>query len=378
MRVAMMGLRAIGQGSGGVEKAVEEISRRLAARGHAVTVFCRARYNPGGAAAFEGVRLVNLPALYSKHLEAITHTFLAACRALRGYDVVHIHATGPSILAFLPRLAGRRTVVTVHGLDWKREKWGAAAKLFLRLGAWTAGAFPHRTIVVSRELQAFYRERYGRETVYIPNGVAPGTRRPLDRLRRFGVRGDDYLLFLGRIVPEKGAHLLIEAFRATPGDLKLLIVGGASHSEDYLSRLRALADGDPRIVFTGPLYGAEKEEVFSNARALVFPSTLEGMPLVLLEAMEFGCPVLCSDIPENLEVVRPDGAPGGELAALFPAGSAAALRDALPAFLSAPDAARARAAKAAEYAARTFDWDRIAAATEAVYRELLGPAGGRS
>ncbi|HOW96839.1 MAG TPA: glycosyltransferase family 4 protein [Kiritimatiellia bacterium] len=370
MRIAMMGLRAIGQGSGGVEKAVEEIARRLAARGHAVTVFCRARYNSACAKEFEGVRLVNLPAVYTKHLEAITHTFLAACRALAGYDLVHIHATGPSMLAFLPRLAGRRTVVTVHGLDWKREKWGAGARLFLRLGAWTAGAFPHRTIVVSRELQRFYRERYGRETVPIPNGVTPGVRRPLDRLRRFGVRPDEYLLYLGRLVPEKGGHLLIEAFRAVPGDLKLLIVGGASHSEDYLARLRALAEGDPRIVFAGPLYGEEKEEAYSNARALVFPSTLEGMPLVLLEAMALGCPVLCSDIPENLEVVRPDGAPGSALAALFPAGSADALRAALPPFLSAPEAARARAAQAAAYVARTYDWDRITDATEEVYRSL--------
>lgn len=367
MRIAMMGLRAIGQGSGGVEKAVEEISRRLVARGHAVTVFCRARYNPGAACEFEGVRLVNLPAIYTKHLEAISHTFLAAGRALRGYDIVHLHATGPSMLAFLPRLAGRKTVVTVHGLDWKREKWGASAKLFLRLGAWTAGAFPHRTIVVSRALQAFYRDRYGRETVYIPNGVAPATRRPADRIRRFGVSGGDYLLYLGRLVPEKGCHLLIEAFRGLASDLKLLVVGGASHSAEYLDRLQTLAHDDPQIVFTGPLYGEEKDEAYSNTRGLVFPSMLEGMPLVLLEAISLGCPVLCSDIPENLEVVQPAGAPDSALAALFQAGSADALRSALAAFLADPDARRQRAEMAKDHVTRTFDWDRIVEQTEAVY-----------
>ena len=368
----MMGLRAIGQGSGGVEKAAEELGVRLAARGHEVTIFCRARYNPGGATDFRGVRLINLPALYTKHLEAISHTFLAAARAMRGYDIVHLHATGPSMLAFLPRCAGRQTVVTVHGQDFRREKWRGAARLILRLGAWTAVTFPHRTIVVSRALQAFYAERYRRPTVRIPNGVSAVVRRPLDRLRRFGVAGGDYLLFLGRLVPEKGAHLLLRAFRGLPDGLKLLVAGGSSHTEDYTRELARLAAEDPRVVLTGPLYGEEKDEAYANAAGLVFPSTLEGMPLVLLEALSAQCPVLCSDIPENLEVVRPEG--GADLAALCAAGSVDALRDALRAFLDEPEIRRRRAAAAAEHVAREYDWDRITDQTEAVYRGLLALA----
>ena len=367
----MLGLRAIGQGSGGVEKAVEEISLRLAARGHAVTVFCRARYNPGGAGEYRGVRLVNLPAIYSKHLEAISHTFLAATRVWRGYDIVHIHATGPSLLAFLPRLAGRKTVVTVHGLDYRREKWRGAAKLILRLGAWTAIHFPHRTIVVSRELRRQYEQVYRRRTVYIPNGITPTERRPLDRLRRFGVQGQDYLLYLGRLVPEKGAHLLLEAYRRVSSPLKLLIVGGGSHSDEYVRRIEELAAADSRVVMTGPLYGEEKDEAYSNALGLVFPSTMEGMPLVLLEAMSFGCPVLCSDIPENLEIVRPDEPGNGNYAAICAAGSVEALRDGLRGFLESPEPRAARAGAGARYVAQNFNWDHVTDQTEAVYGDLL-------
>lgn len=367
----MLGLRVIGQGSGGVEKAVEEISRRLAARGHDVTVFCRARYNTARAKAFEGVRLVNLPAIYTKHLEAISHTFLAALRSLWGFDIVHIHATGPSTLSFLPRLSGRSTIVTVHALDWRREKWRGFARRFLQFGAWTAVAFPHRTIVVSRVLQDYYRQRYGRETIYIPNGVTPGTRRPASALKKWGVQGQDYLLYLGRLVPEKGAHFLIEAFRRISTPNKLLIVGGASHTDSYERHLRALSEGDSRIVFTGPLFGEEKEAAYSNALGLVFPSTLEGMPLVLLEAMALGCPVLCTDIPENLEIAAPPELGGEKLAALCAAGSSTDLERALREFLDSPEENRRRAQRAEEFVKRAYDWDRIAEQTEQVYRECL-------
>lgn len=373
MRVAFTGLRAIGQGSGGVEKAVEELSTRLAARGHDVTVFCRGRYNPESLTAYRGVRLYNLPAVYTKHLEAISHTLLSVLHALAGYDVVHIQATGPSTLAFLPRLAGRKVVVTVHGLDWKREKWRGFAKLALRAGVWTAVHFPHRTIAVSQNLRRHLVERYRRDVVYIPNGIPAATRRPADRIRRFGVSGDDYVLFLGRLVPEKGCHVLLEAFRDMDTRLKLLIVGGASHSDDYVAGLRRLAQGDPRIVFTGPLYAEEKDEAYTNARCFVLPSTLEGLPIVLLESLSYACPVLCSAIPENIEVLADDPA---AYARTFPPGDAAGLRSRLSEVLADPGAARARAEAALRDRVPAYSWDRITDQVEAVYRDLVR-AGGR-
>lgn len=376
----MLGLRAIGQGSGGVEKAVEELSTRLAARGHAVTVFCRRKYNREGLTSFKGVRLVNLPALYTKHLEAISHTFLAIWRTLLRYDVVHVHATGPSLLSFLPRLFGRKVVVTVHGLDWKRDKWQGPAKAILRLGTWTAIHFPHRTIVVSQYLRRFYAERYRREAICIPNGVPLSSPRALEGLKRFGIEGRDYILYLGRLVPEKGCHLLIEAFRRIETDKRLLIVGETSHSDAYVNRLRDLADGDERIIFAGALHGDDKDEAYTGAACLAFPSTLEGLPIVLLEALGYGCPVVCSDIPENLEVVYPEAdsaAPSpsaGECpyAQLFPSGSTDELRAALESVLGDPETARARAARAQAYVRQAFSWDHITEQTEGVYASLYG------
>lgn len=387
LKIAFLGLRAIGQipradepssqptadpaslNVSGVERAVEEIATRLAARGHEVTVFCRRRYNQRKLRAFQGVKLVDLPALYTKHFEAISHTLLASFRVLRGYDIVHYHATGPSLVSFFPRLAGRGVVATVHGLDWQREKWRGAAKLMLRAGAWTAVHFPHRTIVVSQSLQRRYAEEYHRPTAYIPNGVAPAIPRPPDRIRRFGVKGNDYVLFLGRIVPEKGCHFLIEAFRGLETDTKLLIAGSSSYTDEYYAKLQAAAAGDPRVVFTGPLYGAEKDEAFSNARCVAQPSTLEGMPIVLLEALSHACPVLCSNIPENAEVLRASADGSSPYGFLFKSASVEDLRLRL-ADLLANNEGRKKGLAGKAYVEETFSWDQITMQTEEVYQSV--------
>jgi glycosyltransferase involved in cell wall biosynthesis len=313
--------------------------------------------------------MVPLPALYTKHLEAFTHTFLAACRSLAGYDVVHFHALGPSLFAFLPRWAGRKVVVTVHGLDWKRAKWGRLGRTVLKAGAWTAVHFPHRTIVVSRWLRRHFEKDYGRGTEYIPNGVTPEPPNPIDKLRRFGLQGNDYLLFLGRLVPEKGCHLLLEAYRKTDLPQKVLIVGETSHTDNYVRHLRTLAGDDPRVVFAGALYGDDKREAYSNAACLVFPSSLEGMPIVMLEAMSYGCPVLCSDIPETLEVVEGEASP---YATIFRAGSEEDLAVRLRELLQDSKGMAEKAARAREHVVETYSWDVITGQTEALYASLVG------
>ena len=385
LKIAFLGLRAIGQAPGGdtrhgatnttglnisgVERAVEELSTRLAGRGHDVTVFCRRRYNQRRLTSFQGVSLIDLPAVYTKHFEAISHTALASLRVLAGYDIVHYHATGPSLVSFLPRLTGRGVVATVHGLDWQREKWRGAAKLILRAGAWTAVHFPHRTIVVSQSLQRRYAADYRRPTVFIPNGVPRATPRPIDALRRFGVSGNDYALFLGRIVPEKGCHFLIDAFRQLKTDQKLLIAGASSYTDDYFARLQAAASGDPRIVFTGPLYGPDKDEAFSNARCVVQPSTLEGMPIVLLEALSYGRTVLCSDIPENAEVLRAGEDRTSPYGFLFKSTSVDDLRAKLEDILGGHRGDEpGRAGRL--YVEAEYSWDRITEQTENVYRSV--------
>jgi len=280
----------------------------------------------------------------------------------------HDWPTGPSIMSFIPRLAGRNVVVTIHGLDWKRGKWKGPAKYVLRIGAWTAVAFPHKTIVVSQSLQALYKTDYHRETIYIPNGVTPIISRPISSLRRFNLRGKDYLLFLGRLVPEKGSHLLIKAFRHLTTEHKLLLVGDESHSGDYVETLHKLAHGDPRIIFAGALYGEEKDEAYSNATAFVFPSTLEGMPIVLLEALSAGQPVLCSDIPENREIVSPAKRENTPLALLFKSGDVENLKQKLQLLLNPPEEIKNRAQEAAQYIRHAFNWEQTTKETEKVYQ----------
>lgn len=354
---------------GGIEKAIEELSTRLVKLGHEVTVFTRARYDDHDNSDFQGVRLRRLPAIYTKHLEAISNTIVAVSCALRGFDIVHINATGPALLSFLPRLFGRKVVVTVHGLDWKREKWGAFAKIWLRIGSWAAVTFPHRTVVVSKTLKQYYCDEFRQDVIYIPNGV---TLPDMSRIRSvenpLGMAKGSYVLFLSRLVPEKGCHTLIAAFRRLVTDLKLVIVGPPTHSEEYASRLRQLAEGDPRIFFAGPQFGPQKEALFRDAYLFVLPSTIEGMAIVLLEAMSFGAGCLCSDIPENVEVVDPSF--GSPVAAKFRTDDVDDLASQLENLLKHPELVSRLGQRAKAHVATSFNWDEIARQYDVTYRGM--------
>lgn len=362
-RVAMVGLRAPWGTEGGVEAAVGQLAPRLAARGVDVTVYCRRRYNALGPGLHSGVRLVDVDTLYSKHLEAIVHTALAAPRAAAGADLVHIHATGPSLLSWVPRLAGRATVVTLHGLDWQREKWGAAAKLVLRAGARSAATFPHRIIAVGAHLRDHYTERYGVTPDLIPNGVEPIPHQPLDQSGVEGLQPRGYLLFVGRLVPEKGLERLMAAYQRANIQVPLVIAGGATHMEAYRRQLEQLAP--PGVMLVGPRYGHQRDALLSHARAFLLPSTLEGFPLAALEAMASGLPVLLSDIPPHRELLsgQPDAGwvvPDG--------GWDAALREAAetPWSALAPRGARGQA-----HVAERYSWDAIADKTLQTYLDAI-------
>lgn len=370
MRIAFIGFRSIGNCSGGIENHVEQLAVRMAKLGHEVTVFCRKRYNELACSTFKGLTLCGVPAIYTKHLEAISHTALSIPRALRGFDVIHIHALGPSLLSWIPRLFGRKVVVTVHGLDFLRAKWSGAASLVLRGGEWTAVNCPQKTIVVSKALREHFRVKRNKNTIYIPNGVTPPSIRPADRIKRYGLHEKDYILFLGRLVPEKGVHHLIRAFRDLSTDLKLAIVGDACHTDSYEEKLRDLADGDGRITFTGPLYGQDKDEVFSNAKLFILPSELEGMPIVLLEAMSFACPILSSNIPECTEVFESERGTIG--CTTFESGNVESLREELRfMFESASLDLEDMGQKAREFVLANYDWDSITEKTLKVYESAL-------
>jgi glycosyltransferase involved in cell wall biosynthesis len=299
------------------------------------------------------------------------HSAIATVPAMASsFDIVHYHAIGPGIMAVLPRyLSSARVVLTVHGLDDQRAKWGRVATIVLRTAGWLSGRVPDATIVVSRDLEHHYRERHRRQPVfYIPNGVNPPPQRPPDgAIARLGLTPGRYLLFVGRFVPEKAPNLLVRAFRRVPGDSRLVLTGNSSFTNDYVQALRDRAAEDPRVVLPGFVYGADLEELYGNAAAFVLPSQLEGLPLTLLEAAAAATPVVVSSIPPHVEVVGTDG-PGHRLVA---PGDEVTLGRVLAQVLANPARERAGAAALADRVRRTYRWPAAAATTERVYRWLL-------
>ena len=377
----MLGLRGVPARQGGVERHVEELGARLAARGHEVTVFCRTNYGRDRRPDHRGMRLRHLPTIGTKHLDAVAHTALATARSLTGYDVVHFHALGPGLLTPLPAALSRAAVVqTVHALDGERAKWGPAARSVLRAAEWASARVPDATITVSAHLARHYRERFGTATTPILNGADAARDLPGSdagaTLRRFGLSPGRYVLFVGRLVPEKGPELLVRAFRRLADEeLRLVLVGGSSFTDRFTRRLAALAAPDPRVVLTGYLYGPVLDELYANAAVFVSPSALEGgPPLTLLEAATFGTPVVVSDIPPQLEAL--DGAGPGRRT--FAAGDEGSLAAQLRAALADPGAERSAAQGLRRHVLAHHRWDDVAAATEAVYRGALAAkqAGG--
>jgi glycosyltransferase involved in cell wall biosynthesis len=365
MRIAMIGQKGIPATYGGIERHVEEIGFRLAERGHEVDVFSRLYYSHQKG-MYRGVRIRRLPSINTKHLDAITHCALStAWSMLSRYDIVHFHALGPSVFAGMPRLTGARTVVTVHGLDWERGKWGKLASWFLRKCEIPAIRFPDRTIVVSRTLRDYFARKHGSDTVLIPNGANAGVHRPMNKLKRYGLDQHRYILFVGRLVPEKGCHHLLEAFRRLDTDARLVMAGGSSFSDGYVESLEKIRGGDERIVMLGYVYGDILDELWSNAYLVVQPSILEGLSISLIEAISHGKCVLASDIPENLEVIS-------DCAVTFQARDVDDLRDKLRHLLAHPGEVADVAQRCRLHAERQYSWNRIVEATEAVYLDLIG------
>lgn len=367
LRIAMLGARGVPATYGGVERHVEEIGSRLVARGHDVTVFSQSKYlGRTRVRDHLGMRVVRVPTLSSKSLEAIAHSGMSTLAAMAGrYDVMHYHAVGPGLVAPLPRYFGRaRVVQTIHGLDGERAKWGRTAQTILNLATWMSARVPHDTVTVSSALTEHYRARYHRSCTTIVNGVTPRPARPADIIRaKYGLGRGDYALFVGRLVPEKRPDLLIKAFGELDTHARLVIVGGSSYTDDYVEELRRLAARDDRIVMPGYVYGAELDEFFTNARTFVQPSAVEGLPLTLLEAMGSGTPVVASDIAPHQEVVGVSRAG----ARLFRDGDLGSLVEALQWTEKDPVAERRAAEFDAAYVARRFNWDACVDRLEAVY-----------
>lgn len=314
MRIAMLGHKRIPSREGGIEVVVEELAVRMAQAGHQVTCYNRSGHHIGGREfdsadtrrrEYQGVRLKTVPTVDCKGIAAVTASVSAAlCAALGRYDVVHFHAEGPAFMCWLPKLAGKKVVVTVHGLDHRRAKWGRFASAYIMAGERNAVRYADEMIVLSDQIRQYFQDTYGRETRFIPNGVKRPVLREASLIGRFGLEKDGYILFVGRIVPEKGLEYLIDAFRRVHTGKRLVIAGSASDSAAFMDRLQALAKGDGRILFTGFVEGELLDELYTNAYLYCLASDLEGMPLSLMEAMSYGNCCLVSDIPECTGVVE--------------------------------------------------------------------------
>nr|WP_297572748.1 glycosyltransferase family 4 protein [uncultured Peptostreptococcus sp.] len=370
LKIAMLGHKRIPSREGGIEIVVEELSTRMVELGHAVTCYNRKGHHVSGAefdgeakTEYKGVKLKTVPTIERKGLAAVTSSFFASLFAAVGpYDVVHIHAEGPAFFCWLPKLFKKRVVVTIHGVDWQREKWqsGFGSK-FIRQGEKNAVKYADEIIVLSKGVQDYFKETYGRKMHFIPNGVnRPQIREANLITDRLGLKKDSYILFLGRLVPEKGIRYLVEAFKNVKTDKKLVIAGGSSDTNSFMAELKELAKGDDRIIFTGFVQGAMLDELYSNAYIYTLPSDLEGMPLSLLEAMSYGNCCLVSDIPECAEVVE-------DKALIFKKADVKDLQSKLQDACDHSEKVDAHKKQAADFICRKYNWDEVVKETMKLY-----------
>ena len=307
MRIAYIAVKGIPIG-GGIETLTEEIGSRLVHKGHQIIVYSSRDYGTSDG-EFKGMEIRTVPSINTRVLHKLSICFHAIRDVIRQHDVdiVHVHAVGPSLFSIFPRLKGIPTVVQTHGLEWKRDNWGSIGKTFFKLADYTAVYFPHRTTAVSKFQKKYYEEKFGKAITHIPPGVNTVKIRKPRWILEQDLSPNRYILFAARLTKEKGAHYLIEAFRHIQTDMKLVIAGDAAHAEKYKASLGQKAAGDTRIIFPGFVTGEPLEELFSNAYLFCLPSTSEGLPIALLEAMSYGNCCITSDIPQNVEALEKYG-----------------------------------------------------------------------
>jgi glycosyltransferase involved in cell wall biosynthesis len=378
LRIAVVGTRGVPSNYSGVERACETLYAAMAARGHEVTVYSRAAAVSESPEIYRGIRLTPLPSLKGRYLETLSHSGLAVMHALakQRTDLIHIHALAPNLFAPFCRLAGMTTVTTVHGLDWQRAKWKGLGAKVLELAERSMVSYVDEIICVSRNLQDHYVNNYHRNVTYIPNGMEQKTANKIDLgiLNCFSLCPDKYIVFVGRLVPEKRVEDLLRAFASVDVPHRLAIVGEGQHSRDYVRRLHALAQGDDRVVFTGPQAGAALDTLSSQAALYVSASDLEGSPMALLEALALGVPPVLSDISAHREIMG--AVKGYDL--FFAPRDVAELADRLKHAVHQTDTYRELVRQHREEILHAYDWHKIVPSTEGVYYRALQKRGKRS
>ena len=370
LNIAMFGHKRIPSREGGIEVVVEELSTRMVKCGHKVCCYNRKGQHVSGAEFkcetkddYKGITIKNVFTIDKKGLAAVTSSFFASILSAIGkYNVVHIHAEGPAAFCWLPKLFGKKVIVTVHGLDHQRAKWGKFASAYIMLGEKNAVKFADDIIVLSQSVQQYFMDTYGRETIFIPNGVNRMKTIEASLIKdEFGIEKNDYILYLGRLVPEKGIRYLIEAYKNINTDKKLVIAGGSSDTDIFKYELETMAAGDDRIIFTGFVQGRLLEELYSNAYIYVLPSDLEGMPLSLLEAMSYSNCCLTSDIEECASVVE-------DKAVIFKKSNIEDLTNKLQKLCNSEEIVEFYKNSAADYICEKYNWDYVVNQTLILYK----------
>jgi len=377
MKIAMLGHKRIPSREGGVEIVVEELSKRLSGLGHNVVVYNRRGKNVQNknvdslnskVKEYKGTKIVTIPTINKKGLDALIYSFFASIRvALTNYDILHYHAEGSCAMLWIPHLFHKKIVVTIHGLDWQRSKWGGFASKYIKFGEKMAVKYADEIIVLSKGVQKYFKNEYNRNTIFIPNGVnKPNIKEPEIIKQKYNLNGNDYILFLARIVPEKGLDYLIEAYNKLKTDKKLIIAGGASHTNDYLESIKKKVRENSNIIMTGFVQGQELDELYSNCYLYCLPSDVEGMPISLLEAMSYGKNCLVSDIEENTQVVKEENKC---YASIFKKSNVDDLKNKIQENLERKN--RLDGKDIQEYILKKYNWNDITEKTEKLYKKIL-------
>jgi len=385
-KIAFIGQKGIPVSQGGVERHVEELALHLSNNGHSIYVYTRPQWVPKEYKKYDQVNLISLPSLRTKNFDAISHTFLSTLHAIfvLNADIIHYQGVGPSLLAWLPRILNPRIkiVSTIHSADWEHKKWSPFAQFMLKLGAKFACRFSHNVIAISRSLQRYCLTKYKDETNYIPNGVSiPEKNNTIEKkvLASFGLLPNKYLLIVSRLVPHKGVHYLIEAFKILKKqtikndkiqNFKLVIIGSTAFTENYQKFLLKLTNGRSDIIFTGIQTGANLDAIFRNAYLYVQPSESEGLSISILEAMAYGKAVLVSDIEENLELIA-GTAETGSVGFDFQNKNIIDLTQKLKILLEHQSIVHQVGAKAKNYVEVYYNWEEITARTEKIYKNIV-------
>jgi glycosyltransferase involved in cell wall biosynthesis len=367
VKIAIMGIRGIPARYGGFETFAEGLATRLVERGHEVTVYGRSNAIDRNLRVYRGVKITVLPTISHKYLDTVVHTLLCVIHSLRNrYDVILICNAANSLFSWVPRMAGQKVALNVDGIERLRKKWGSLGKAYYRLGEYLATRLPDAIVSDAEVIRDYYCRAYNKDSVMIPYGTEAPETGSTGVLDQFGLRPDGYVLYVSRLEPENNAHLVIEAFKMTATERKLVIVGDAPYAGPYKRSLRTLAKDDGRIIFTGFVFGTGYRELQSHAYCYIQATEVGGTHPALIEAMAFGNCILANGTPENIEVL-------GDSGLFYRKNETKDLGDKLQYLIEHPEVRAEFQQRARRRARELYSWERVVEQYEQLFLRLTGP-----